>query len=111
MGTPLLHVGSVVSCPHGVPSQVVVASPRVRVAGMPAATLSDTWTIAGCPFTLPSGTPSPCVSIRWMVPATRVRIGGNPALLQSSAGLCLAATQAPQGPPIVSSVQPRVSGL
>jgi hypothetical protein len=33
-----------------------------------------------------------------------------PVILQTSVGLCLAADQAPQGPVIVSSTQPRVVG-
>jgi hypothetical protein len=40
----------------------------------------------------------------------RVTASLMPLILQTSVGLCLAADQAPQGPPVVSSTQPRVLG-
>jgi hypothetical protein len=51
------------------------------------------------------------VTIQWLVPATRVRVGGQFVLLQSSTGLAKSAAQAPQGAPIVTVVQPRVTAL
>jgi len=95
----LAHVGMTLMCPHGIPGQVVPGSPRVLVNGMPAASLADQFLIAGCPFTLPGGKPQPCVKVQWLVPAARVLINGNPAILQSSVGLCLSADQIPNGPP------------
>jgi hypothetical protein len=45
--------------------------------------------------------------------STRVLVGGMPALLQASpgpgAGICLSAEQIPQGQPIVSALQMRVT--
>ena len=41
-------------------------------------------------------------------PGTRVLVGGQPALLQTSTGLCLSAEQIPQGPPTVTVNQSRV---
>lgn len=105
----LVHVGATAICPHGGQITVIAASPRVRVAGQPAATASDQFPIAGCPFTVPSK-PQPCLTTRWLVPSLRVRIGGQPAVLQSSTGLCQSAEQIPQGPPTVVVVQPRVRG-
>jgi hypothetical protein len=50
------------------------------------------------------------VRVQWLVPATRVFVNGQPAILQTSAGLCLSAEQIPQGPPVVAVTQPRVIG-
>ncbi len=108
MGTPVLTQASTVSCPHGVPAQHAPSQARVRAAGAPVLVQSDLGQVAGCPFTLPSGTPSPCVTVQWLVAATRVRVAGQFVLLQSSTGLCKSGAQAPQGPPMVSVVQPRV---
>jgi hypothetical protein len=109
----LLHVGAAVSCPHGAPAQIVAANARVLVGGAPVATVTDTTTVTGCPFQVPVGAgtkPQPCVTVRWLVPAARVLVGGQPALLNTSAGLCLSAEQIPAGPPLVSATQPRVVG-
>jgi hypothetical protein len=37
--------------------------------------------------------------------------GGAPTLTMASVGLCLAATQAPQGPVTIASTQTQVSGM
>jgi hypothetical protein len=106
---PLLHVGAVVTCPHAGPASIVSSNARVLVSAQPVATLTDMTLVAGCAFSLPSG-PHPCVRVQWLVPAARVLVNGQPALLQTSTGLAQAADQAPQGPPLVSAVQPRVIG-
>ena len=41
MPGPVLHTGANANCPHGGVLNVVVASPRVMVGGMPAAILTD----------------------------------------------------------------------
>jgi hypothetical protein len=107
----LLDTTSVVQCPHGMPIQHPPSQVRVRINNMPALTVADVGTIAGCPFTIPPSKPSPCVTTQWLQGAVRVRIGGVPALLQSSQGLCKSPEQAPQGPPIVASAGPRVQGM
>ncbi|AUX23337.1 hypothetical protein SOCEGT47_038600 [Sorangium cellulosum] len=111
MGSPVLHQGAQIQCPHGVPAQAVPSQVRVTIGGQPMLTQMDTFTVGGCPFQLPGPTPSPCVQVRWLVASTRVRAGGAPVLLQTSTSLCLAATQAPQGPAIVAAVSPRVTAL
>jgi hypothetical protein len=51
------------------------------------------------------------------MPATRLLVMGAPPILQTppgpgtGAGLCLSPEQAPQGPPIVIAMQPRVQGM
>lgn len=106
----LLHVGSTVMCPHGGQVTIAPGNPRVTLGGQPAATMSDQFIVAGCAFTLPGPKPSPCIKVQWIAPALRVRIGGQPAILQTSTGLCLSPEQAPQGPPVVATTQPRVRG-
>ena len=109
----VLHVGARLLCSHGATANMISANTRVRVSGQPVATLNDVTTVAGCPFQVPA-TPSPklqpCVKIQWSAPAARVRVNGQPVLLQSSSGLCQSAEQAPQGPPVVAATQTRVKG-
>jgi hypothetical protein len=71
---------------------------------------SDTFTIAGCAFVI-GVVPSPCISVQWVQPAAQSTRGGAPTLTLASVGLCLAATQAPQGPVVIASTQPNVSGM
>ena len=106
----LVHVNAQAICPHGGQVSVVSSNVRVTASGQPVATLSDTFLIAGCAFTVPPGKPQPCVKVQWLTPAVRVLVGGQPAILQSSSGLCLSPEQAPQGPPSVTTTQLRVRG-
>jgi hypothetical protein len=111
MGSPLLHVGAQIICPHG--GQVVgtPGSARVLVAGNPVATVADTTVITGCAFTVLATRPRPCQTLRWYAPATHVLVGGHPALLQSSSGVCLSADKHPQGSPTVVTAQTRTMGI
>lgn len=97
-------------CPHGGQLSIISTNVRVTAGGQPLATVSDQFMIAGCAFTIPPGKPQPCLKVQWLVPATRVTIGGQPAILQTSSGLCLTAEQIPQGPPTVTVAQTRVLG-
>jgi hypothetical protein len=106
-----LHVGATAMCPHGGQVTTVPGNPRVLVGGQPAATLSDQFLIAGCAFTLPGPKPSPCMTVRWIMPATRVLAGGQPVILRTSVGLSLSPEQLPQGPPNVVVTQVRTGGL
>jgi uncharacterized Zn-binding protein involved in type VI secretion len=111
MPGPLLHVGAIATCPHGMGQLTIVSSnTRVLVGGQPVATAADTGMITGCAFTLPGGKPQPCATVRWLMPAARVTVMGSPALLQPGPHLCLSADQIPAGPPIVAVCQPRVIG-
>ncbi len=111
MPGPILNTASTVTCPHAAPAMGAPGSPRVFLSGVPASTLSDLWSVAGCPFQVPIGTgtkPQPCIKVLWTAPATRVLIEGKPALLATSAGVGQSVEQIPQGPAAVSQVQPRV---
>ncbi len=106
----LMHVGATAICPHGGQVSTISANARVLVGGQPVATLSDTYLVAGCAFTVPPGKPQPCVKVQWLVPAARVLVGGQPAVLQTSTGLCQSAEQIPQGSPGVVVTQLRARG-
>jgi len=106
----LFHVGASATCPHGGQVTTISTNTRVMVSGQPVATMGDTFTVAGCAFTVPPGKPQPCVKVQWITPAARVVVNGQPAILQTSTGLCLSAEQIPGGPPVVAATQPRVIG-
>lgn len=105
-----LTASSVMMCPHGGTVQASPSSTNVQIAGAPALTASDVFVIAGCVFNI-SGVPSPCVTVQWVQPAEQSTISGSPTLTEASVGLCLGATQAPQGPVMIVAAQPNVSGL
>ncbi|MGV3721433.1 MAG: hypothetical protein ACO1SX_11045 [Actinomycetota bacterium] len=107
----LLHVGASLNCPHGGMVNGVPSSPKVLLGGQIALTAADQWLVAGCAFTVPPGKPQPCVKVVWMAPATKVLLGGKPAVLSLSSGLCQSPEQAPQGPPLTASSQTKVMGV
>jgi hypothetical protein len=109
----LLTVGSGVQCTHAAAATAQTGNTRVIVGSGPAVTASDVHTVAGCPFTVPGPKPQPCVTITW-VPATRVFVNGQPAVVQVTGpgqGICKSAEQIPQGPPVIAAVQTRVTGV
>lgn len=103
-----LTAASTLMCPHG---GSIVATPGATNAVVDAPILrgSDTFVVAGCAFNI-AGVPSPCVSVTWVRTATRVKHGGDFALDEASVGLCLAATQAPQGAVLIVATQATASG-
>jgi uncharacterized Zn-binding protein involved in type VI secretion len=101
----LVHMGATVMCAHGGQAQPTAPSPRVLVSGQPVATQLPPYVVAGCPFVPPS--PGPCVTAQWVVAATRVLIGGVPAVLQDSRAVCV-----PTGAPLTVLVtQFRAKGI
>lgn len=103
-----LTIAASMMCPHGGAVTGIPASPRMNAVGVPVLVATDIFMIAGCPFTLPGPTPSPCLTVRWIVPDTRSRISGSFTLSQGSVGLCLSPAQVPQGTVIVQSTQTRL---
>jgi hypothetical protein len=106
--TATLTTASSLSCPHGGTVSISSSNATTDAAGSKIVTISDTFTISGCAFTLPGPKPSPCVRVQWVVPDVRVRVGGVPTLSQTSVGVCISADSIPQGPVVVSSTQPKV---
>jgi hypothetical protein len=103
MGT-ILTTSATIMCPHGGTASATVGDARRAKAGDPILTESDTFMISGCPFTTGSN-PHPCVSIRWTAPSAKVTATHSAILTTDSQGLCIAADQAPQGPPTLTAAQ------
>ncbi|MGQ4420252.1 PAAR-like protein [Streptomyces sp. SAS_269] len=104
----LLHTGAVVNCAHGAPTRTTTTNSRVLASGAALITVWDTTTVNGCPFQVPAGPgtkPQPCVRVTWSVPAARVLINGQPALIETSTGACQSAEGIPQGPVTVVATQ------
>jgi hypothetical protein len=98
---------TVAMCPHGGQVTFVPSQTQLMVDSASAILVSDAALIAGCPFVIGTA-PSPCLTIQWMLPATRAGVHGTPVLLSTSVGLCMSPAAAPQGTVIFSSVQARV---
>jgi hypothetical protein len=96
-------------CPHG-GTVIPVPGQTQAVAGAPVLRMSDICTIAGCTFNV-AGVPSPCLTVQWVQGAARVQAGGDFVLNEASVGLCIAATQAPQGAVIIANTQPLAEGI
>jgi len=84
----ILHQGATVLCMHGGMAQPTTPNPRVKVSGQPVVTQPPPYTLAGCPFVTPGGTPQPCVTAQWVMAAIRVKANGMPVLLQDSQAVC-----------------------
>ncbi len=100
----ILTVSATMMCPHGGTITATVAGAPRATARAQILTESDTFTIAGCPLNI-SGSPHPCVSVRWIAPAMKVKASSAAMLTSDSQGLCVAGDQAPQGPPILTPAQ------
>jgi len=109
MPGPLFELNTAMQCPHGAKVSHVPSQVRVLINKGAALTVGDSGLVAGCPFALPNGKPSPCTAVQWTAPAVRIKLSGQPALLASSIGLCKSPEQAPQGP-VIASPSPRVKG-
>jgi hypothetical protein len=109
----LIHEGFTCMCPHGASVTATASSKKVKLGGQAAVTISDTFTVSGCPFQVPAGPstkPQPCVKVQWIVPAKRVMIDKKPALLKDSSNISLSAEQIPQGSASVTVCQMKVKG-
>ena len=105
MPGPLLHLGATMLCSHGGQATPTAPNPRVLVSGQPVTTVAAPYVVAGCAFVPPGGN-GPCVTAQFVTSATRVLVGGQPALLLDSQAIC-----APTGTPLVPVMtQTRVIG-
>lgn len=110
----LIQIGATIQCPHGGQASIAPTNQRVKASGASVAIVNDLTTVAACSFQVPVGAgtkPQPCVKVQWLTPATRVKVMGQPVLLQDSQGLCQSAEQIPAGPPTVATTQIRVKGM
>jgi hypothetical protein len=110
MMAALLTSSSVLMCPHGGTVSVVTSNTQVKAAGDFVLRQSDTFLVAGCPFTIPPGVPHPCVQVQWVEAALQTQAAGDFALTEESVGLCVAADQAVQGSVLICFAQPQASG-
>lgn len=108
MMSGFLTPSSTMMCPHGGQVQAVSSNTQVTIQGQPILRSTDTFIIAGCAFVI-GVVPSPCVTVQWVQTALRSTIS-DPTLTLSSIGLCQAATMAVQGPVVIASTQPSVTG-
>jgi hypothetical protein len=107
---PFLDTASTLMCPHGGSVSAASADTSVSTAQGKIVLQTDTFTIAGCPFVI-GPNPHPCVQVQWASASIKWTIAGNPPLLDSSSGLCLAADGAPQGSVLVVVTEQQVSGV
>ena len=105
-----LNINAKLLCPHGGTVRIISANARAKADGVPLALSTDTFVVSGCPFQIPltPPVPSPCVSVRWLLPDMRVKVNRTPTLSKSSLGICLSAAQLPQGFVKVVTTQTRV---
>lgn len=108
MSLPIVTMTTVIQCPHGIPGTVISSSSKVMVDAAFPLVLGDKGMIAGCPFTVPSGKPQPCVTALLTKAATKVMAENKPVLLMNPADICQSAEQIPQGPVVWSSIQTKV---
>jgi hypothetical protein len=106
----LLTTTSMLMCPHGGTVQIISANAQVKAGGDFLARSTDTFVIAGCSFTIPGVGPSPCVQVQWVETVEQSQTLGDFNLNEASVGLCLAATQAPQGAVLINSTQLQAAG-
>lgn len=106
----LLNTSSMMMCPHGGTVNAICSNAKAQAGGAYLLRASDTFTIAGCAFTVGT-TLHPCVRVQWVRPAMKSRAVGDFTLTEQSLGLCIAADQAVQGTVQISHTQSVVSGL
>lgn len=85
-------------CSHGGQAMPTAPSPRVLVAGMPAATISAPYAVAGCAFVPPAGS-GPCVTAQWVMGAVQVTSMGEPVAIMTGMAVCV-----PTGTPLLPVV-------
>lgn len=102
----LLHKDATILCAHGGQAKAAAPNPRVKVDGKPVVTQIAPHTISGCSFTVPPGSPMPCMMAQWVTASTRIKVGGMPVLLKDSKAICI-----PNGTPVnIASTQTKVKG-
>jgi hypothetical protein len=106
----LLTTASVLQCPHGGSVSISSTNTHAKAGGSFILRPSDTFTISGCPFTLPGPTAHPCVRVEWVVSALKSKAAGDATLTKDSTGMCMAGDNAPQGTVSVSSTQSSAKG-
>ncbi len=102
-----LNINSTLQCPHGGSVKITSTNTKTKANNAFMVTANDTFVIAGCPFMIGSAS-SPCLTVRWLVPDSQVKINSNPTLSSSNTGMCLNVAQAPQGSVVIINTQTKV---
>lgn len=101
-GILLNHI-SVIICPHG---GIVVHTPTTntsyRIDGQFPMLISDLYLVVGCPFDPRYG--GGCTMVTWVTGSTNLIIKGQPALVNSSVGICISASGMASAPAIVTAI-------
>ena len=97
-------MGATVLCSHGGQAIPTAPSPTVTVSGMPVATITAPYAIAGCAF-VPLAGNGPCITGQWLVGTVRVGSQGQPLAIMTGVSICV-----PTGTPMLPvAAQTRVS--
>jgi hypothetical protein len=104
-----LTTSSILQCPHGGTVNVISTNTRTQAAGSYLLRASDTFTVAGCSFSLGS-LPHPCVQVKWEQPSRQSQVEGDFTLTEESVGFCIAADQGRQGVVLINFTQAQDSG-
>jgi hypothetical protein len=103
----LVTAGEVILCAHGGKASSPAPNPRVKVMGQPVLPQLIPLVVAGCANPPPPANVGPCVSATFVTGATRVKVIGQPVLLQDSQAICT-----PTGTPLtIIPMQARVRGM
>ena len=103
----LLHTGATITCAHGGQAQPTSPNTRVKVMGQAVVTQPLPHMVTGCANPAPPANVGTCVSAQWLQGAQRVKVMGQPVLLQDSQALCT-----PTGTPLtIVMTQGRVKGM
>ena len=108
MSPPIVTMATRIQCPHGGPGTLATAAAKVTIDNMAPLLMGDKGTIAGCPFTVPSGVPQPCVTALLTKAAAKLLVENKPVLLMNPSDLCQSAAQVPQGPVVWANIQSKV---
>jgi hypothetical protein len=108
MSIPILTAAGTIQCPHAAPGSLVASSTKVLIDSAPPLLAADKGTISGCPFTVPTGKPQPCVTALLTKASSKVLVEGKPVLLMNPSDMCQSAEQIPQGPVVWGSLQTKV---
>ena len=101
----VMTTAAVLTCPHGGKVTVLPSQLRALAANGLIATATSQMVVAGCTFT------APCVKVQWANASPRVLVSGHPMLLQAPpTGPGNGACAPTPAPPVVVTVQPRVTG-
>lgn len=107
----ILTTQSQVMCMHGGQATLTTSNTKMKVENAAALLESDVHPVAGCPFTIPPGKPSPCIKIEWTAGAAMCKSDGTKVLIQSSVGKCISAEGATQGMALVLMTQMKAQAM